>query len=319
MRNWAVAALWLGLAAMPADAGEPGPAGASALDQYQARDQRLQDIGWRLARSNADYCDDAPLSIGLTLQDMAGFGSPGEARRALRLDGSFAVLTAAADSPAALAGLTPNWEVTAIAGEDPNLWPAEQRRDWKRLKHAHDLIDAELKKNGAVELSLRAAKSPTLITGRAACATRFELASNDKGAKAEGDRVVIGEDFAGFTYPDDELAAAIAHELAHNLLHHRIWLDAKGRKQKNIRLTEREADRLIPWLLANAGYDPGAASRFMERWGPRHDGGLFRARTHDGWDERLEWISAEVDVVKACLRDTGTADWKRNFQRESSR
>lgn len=318
MRSGALAALGLGLAVMPAPAvAEPAKSStASSLEHYQQRHQQLQDIGWRLVSGNARYCDDAKLSIGLTLQDMAGFGSPGEARSAIGLERDFAVETAAADSPAGLAGLRPNQEVTAIAGHDPNRWPAKDRLDWKRLTRAHDLIDAELATDGAVELSLGHVQSPLVIAGKPTCATRFELASNDKGAKAEGARVVIGEDFVGFTYPDEELAAAIAHELAHNLLRHRAWLNEHGRKRRNIRLTEREADRLMPWLLANGGYDADAAARFMRRWGPRHDGGIFRARTHDGWDERLEAISAEADLVKARMREFAAADWKLHFRRE---
>ena len=320
MRLRALAALLQGLALLPAPilAGTNASPQTSPLEQYQQRHQRLQDIGWRLVRGNAAYCDDTRLSISLTLQDMAGFGSPDEARTTIGLERDFAVQSAAAGSPAAKAGLLPNQEIAAIARQDPNLWPSKNRLDWKRLTQAHDLIDAELAEKGMVELSLGAAQPPLIIAGELACASRFELASDDKAAKAEGTRVVIGEHFVGFTYPDEELAAAIAHELAHNLLSHREWLDEHGRVRRNIRLTEREADRMMPWLLANADYDPAAASRFMERWGPRHDGGLFRARTHDGWDERLEAISAEVALVEAQMREAGKADWKRYFRREIS-
>ncbi len=314
----ALIALGLSLAAGPAWAEDPGQPSATVLEHYQERHQRLQDIGWRLVHGNAPYCAQTAPAIGLTLQDVAGFGSPDEAREALGLKQDFAVQSAAADSPSARAGLTPNQEVTAIAGDDPNLWTAEKRLDWKRLTRAHDAIDAQLAENGAVELSLGPAQPHLVIPGEAACASRFELASDDKGARAEGARVVVGEDFVGFAYPDEELAAAVAHELAHNLLRHRAWLDAEGRKQRNIRLTEREADRLIPWLLANGGYDPAAASRFMANWGPRHDKGIFRARTHDGWDERLEAISAEVALVETQMREAGEADWKRHFRREIS-
>ncbi len=84
-----------------------------------------------------------------------------------------------------------------------------------------------------------------------------------------------------------------------------------------MRLTEREADRLMPWLLANAGHEPEAAARFMERWGPRHGGGLFRKRTHEGWDERTDAIRAEVAKVMVLLASEGKADWARHFQRET--
>ncbi|QYU67333.1 hypothetical protein J4558_20715 [Leptolyngbya sp. 15MV] len=149
-----------------------------------------------------------------------------------------------------------------------------------------------------------------------ACRTRFEVAALGNRAVADGTRVVLGDRFAGFGYPDDLFAAAVAHELAHNVLGHRAWLDANGRSLRHVRLTEREADRLAPWLLANAGYDPAAMARFMARWGPRHGGGLFRKRTHEGWDERVEAIEAELPLVAQARDASGQADWSRHFRRE---
>ncbi|MFA9201437.1 MAG: hypothetical protein ACEQR8_09695, partial [Cypionkella sp.] len=125
--------------------------------------------------------------------------------------------------------------------------------------------------------------------------------------------------FAGFEYPEDELAAALAHEFAHNLLAHRAWLKGAGRKAKNIRLTEREADRLMPWLLANAGYDPAAAVRFFRKWGPGNDGWIFRAPTHDGWDERAEAVEGELPLIARVRASGGAADWRAHFRREVAR
>ena len=91
-----------------------------------------------------------------------------------------------------------------------------------------------------------------------------------------------------------------------------------GWKRKLVRLPERDADRLMPWLLANAGYDPAEAVRFMRIWGPKHGGWIFRARTHDGWDERLEFIAAELPKIEQAqsLRDDGLADWAQYFDAE---
>lgn len=287
----------------------------SPLAAFQLRDARLQNLGWKLARANAPFCDNAQLSIGLQLQDMAGFRAPHSARKALRLSGDFAVQTAAVGSPAHKARITANAEVTHIDDAPLNDWPAQEKLDWERLKRAHDAMDASLAKNGEVRLTFANSNAIT-IKGVLACATRFELLSGGKKALADGARVQFGAKFPGFGYPEDEFVAVIAHELAHNLLHHRKWLEAKGRGRRNIRKTEREADRLMPWLIANAGYDPMAAVRFMRRWGPKHSKGIFRARTHEGWDERAENIEAEAKRVQAQLNASGSADWSRHFQRE---
>ena len=128
--------------------------------------------------------------------------------------------------------------------------------------------------------------------------------------------MIFGIEFEGFSYAEPMFAAAVAHELAHNVLNHADWLDANKRKRRNIRKTEREADRLMPWLLANAGYNPRAALDFMNKWGPRHDRGIFRARTHDGWDERAEFIEEELVKVEALIEQYGEADWSKYFERE---
>ena len=149
-----------------------------------------------------------------------------------------------------------------------------------------------------------------------ACASGFEVIAGSRRVSANGQRVAVGADFVGFDYPENLFAAAIAHELAHNVLGHPAWLDKYGRKRRNIRLTEREADRLMPWLLANGGYDPAAAEKFMRTWGPGNDGGLFRDRSHDGWDERADFIAAELPAVRRSQTGTEAANWTRDFVRD---
>ena len=128
--------------------------------------------------------------------------------------------------------------------------------------------------------------------------------------------MLVGADFPGFAYPDDELAAALAHEMAHNLLGHIDYLARAGKGDNRGRNSERDADRLMPWLLANAGYDPSAASRMMRKYGPRYGGGLLRDRSHDGWDERVELIEAEVEKIKALGWKNGSnsIDWRTYFK-----
>lgn len=306
------------VAASPLQASEPDLAEERAsIERFQALDQRLQDIGWRLARGNADFCARTVPSVGLQLQDVASYGAPDTVRAALGLNGDFAIQSVAASSPASMSPeLASNVEIAALGTTNPNIWEAGKRSYWQRLARAHEYIDANLAQTGAVQLGLTNGATVDL-EAVPVCASRFELSGRGKRALADGSRVIIGLRFPGLAYPEDELAAAIAHELAHNLLAHRNWLDENGRKRRNIRLTEREADRLMPWLLANADYDPRAAHRFMERWGPKHSGGLLRARTHDGWDERAEFILAEIPQIEALMADTGRADWATHFRRET--
>jgi len=321
MRQWAIA-LGAGAGLASAAAAQPAPgnvdlaAERAAIEQYQRIDQQLQNVGWKLARGNAPFCDQVMPSIGLQLHDMASYGRPDIARAALGLTGDFAVQTVASDSPAALSGaFASNREVTRLVRLDPNRLDAGERLDWRRLQRAHEHIESLLRITGAVEVGFADGQS-ALVQSVPVCATRFEIANEGDLAVADGERVVFGVDFPGFTYDEAVFAAGVAHELAHNLLKHADWLDTVGRKRRNVRRAEREADRLMPWLLANAGYDPRAAVVFMQTWGPRHGGGLWRKRTHDGWDERVEFIEAELPHIQALIEREGKADWRANFLRD---
>jgi hypothetical protein len=313
----ALAALTLALAA-PSSAANDSESEEikAALGAIQAKDQLLHDIGWRLVVGNADFCEQKQLAAGLQLLDLTTFKDPGPIRQALGLDGDFIIQTVAAGSPADKAGLKPNTQIIALDANALADMPSQGNRDWQRLAQLHDIIDKTLVEAGKVVLTIGGGEA-IAISGTPVCATRFELDDSGKRAVADGQRVQVGAMFPAISYPEDEFAAAIAHELAHNVLRHRAWLDSEGRSRKNVRMTEREADRLMPWLLANAGYDPGAALRFMRKWGPRHSGGIFRKRTHEGWDERAEHIAEELEGMRQYWDGEGPADWQRHFMREA--
>lgn len=309
------------LLAAPLAAQSPAPAidyaaEKAAIGRYQDADQRLQDVGWRLARGNVGFCPKVVPSVGLQLQDMASYGAPAIARKALGLTRDFAVQTAAHGSPAALAGgVTRNREIVRLERLDPNVWPAGKAMDWQRLVWAHDHVEAMLAEHGGIALGF-ADGGEVQLRPVDVCASRFELMGEGDKAVADGARVVIGIDFPAFAYPEDDVfAALVAHEFAHNVLEHDAWLDRVGRSRRHVRRAEREADRLIPWLLANAGYDPQAGVTFMTRWGRKHDAGWLMIREHDGWDERAEFIAAELPQIAALMAREGRADWRTHFER----
>ncbi|MXO86916.1 hypothetical protein GRI38_12845 [Altererythrobacter aurantiacus] len=291
----------------------------AAVTTWQAREARLFSIGWKLVTGNAAFCENAEPAAGFLLHDAATYSDADGVRRALGLSGDIAVQAVAAGSPADRAGLQPNDTIHSInevmvERDFPFTEPA-----WQRLEDVRAAIGEELALSRPAIIGWQQPDGTPrgeALSPVQACPTWFELRGKGTDAMAEGRRVIFGYEFPGFAYAEPELAAAIAHELAHNLLGHRKWLDAAGRKRSNVRATEREADRLMPWLLANAGYSPRAAQEFMTRWGPRHDGGLLRKRTHDGWDERAKFIAAEIALIEPLLAETGSADWRWHFRRD---
>jgi hypothetical protein len=298
---------------VPAVASAAQPDLRVELDTLQALDTRVQSVGWRLARSNAPFCPHVSPGIGLQLFDAAGFSDPAAVKAALGLTGDIAVEAVAAGSPAERAGLRPRQPLRAVAGQPVAALRQAKAGDYARLVGLHDQVDAALLASGKAAF-VDGTGNEIAVIGEPACVTRFELTDSGSKAAADGHRVVIGRKLVEALPEDELLAAALAHEFAHNLLGHRARLDASGRSWGKVRATEREADRLAPWLLVNAGYDPQAAVRFFERWGPRFDLGLLATPDHDGWKERVRRITAEIANVEAARRADGKADWSKAFR-----
>ena len=322
-RKFLLGAALLFFAAAPIQAASTPDEISAALGEMRERDQRLIDIGWKLVTANAPFCDNATADIGLLLLDTGSFPNPDKIAAALQTDGGILVQAAAAGSPAAEAGLASPMALIKI-DDDISATPASpDKQRWEDHARARRLIAESLAANSQVELLWSGAHGRTIrqtVTGAPACNAMMEPRDGEKTARADGNRILVGSRFPGFSYPEDEFAAVIAHELAHIVLGHADWLDVAGRKgrrgQRNIRMTEREADRLTPWLLANAGYDPRAAGRFMRRWGPEYGGGLLRKRTHSGWDERAELMDEEAAKAAQAYADTSSADWSVLFVRD---
>jgi predicted Zn-dependent protease len=148
------------------------------------------------------------------------------------------------------------------------------------------------------------------VGSEAGCATRFQLIPSRRlNAQADGRYVQVTTAIAEYVADDDELAAVIAHEFAHNILGHRVRLDQAhvsrgffanfGSNASRIRETETEADRFSIYLLDRAGYDPGAAVRFWERFG-RRGLNFLGSPTHPNRQRRIALLQGEIDAVRAA-------------------
>ena len=259
----------------------------TALTQLQREDARLQSIGWKLASANAPFCADVQPAIGLLLSDVRNFSNPDPVRRSLELSGDIAVEAAAESSPAQHAGLVAGAEVLSIDGAAMAGLPSVRAPDFTRLAGLHDALDSALASHGSVAIEIAAPDGRRVTHTIAAvpvCRSRFELVDASGHAGADGKVVRIGRGILAQNPDEAQAAALIAHELAHNILRHRVRLAAVGRSNGAIRATEREADRLSVWLLANAAYDPEAAIRFMSGWGAAAGSFVIR-RARSRWLE----------------------------------
>jgi hypothetical protein len=224
----------------------------------------------------------------------------------LGIRGDVAVQAVAAGSPAEQAGVRPGVEVLGIAqlaipggGKGP--------RTTERLNLLHNSLDAALLAAGSVQLET--AQGPARIGGTLACKARFELTNDRGGARAGTVIVQVSDTMLAEAQGDDEAAFVVAHELAHVVLGH----SRPGRSAAERRNDEREADRLAPWLMANAAYDPKAGLAFLRRWGAK---GLRIAGdgTHDSPLRRGRQVEIQVELMARVTSDAdGKRDWRPLF------
>lgn len=278
----------------------------SEFAAIRALDLTLGRIGWRLTTANAALCDQQEPGLGLVLQTPSQF-VPAARKDALHyflMDGRVGVEGVIAGSPAEAAGIVQDDIIAAIgaerftsAGLPTDTSTAELANVYERI--AALPIDKPLTVQGR-HAGMAYAKE---ISPTRACRSRFEVkVGSDFAATADGTIVQIGSRFLEL-YPEEQAAVPVAHELAHNILHHRARLEAQkakygllsgfGRSANLFRQTELEADILSITLLANAGYDPSAAVQFWRSYGPRLDGTL-RLSTHPAWRDRVAVIKQAI-------------------------
>ncbi len=299
------------LALLPAAPAAASVSAASPYSELAALEGRIAAIGFRLTTANAAWCPALQPQFGWIWGD-ARLYAP--ARRAEALSAYHAsdvdapyLAAIAPGSPADLAGLKVGAPVLMLNGV---AVPQGEGSDPFARIAAVETLFAALPQGVAAQIS-GAAGQVAVVTPVPGCATDFRVDARDQpeGA-ADGRLVVVSGGLVQFATNDDELAAAVAHELAHNILRHRARLDAAGverglgkqfgRSARLFRQTEVEADRLSPWLLAGAGYDPHAAIRFWTSFGEHEGPSLFQAGTHPRWRARVESVEAEVRAIDAA-------------------
>jgi beta-barrel assembly-enhancing protease len=287
------------------------PATAQPVDDLERDDSLALSVAWQLEAGNARYCPHAPPATGIQLEDTAVYSDPALARRTYGLTGDISIGALAETGPAA--GLAVNQTVTAIDGQ-PLALPAPPASDpFARLRRAQALLDDTAAHDGTVTLTLGDSRTVS-VTAVPACRVAVHIDDEKNYANATRDEIHLGRRHFDLAQGDRAvIAALIAHELAHAVLDHESLLEAHHSAPALVRTTEREADRLSVWLLANAGYPPEAALTFQRTVIAHVTGPLSIDPLHGSWRERSRIIAAEIATLKAAP----DADWPRRFVRET--
>ena len=291
---------------------EPSPDASAIVKALQAQDQAVENAGYRLATANADLCPDARPDPAILVQTIDQY-RPVYRAAAVRILGLGAwpgVTDVVPGSPAESAGLRAGDALTAVNTTPmPHILAPAHDADFTHTQSARQLLIDGFAHGSAVLSVQRGDQALAFdISATPACIGLFEVVTDDEiNGEADGLHVKVSSRLVALTTDDDELAAALAHELAHNILHHRVRLDSEhvsrgllsqfGRNAAHIRETEIEADRMGIYLLARAGFSPDKAMAFWRRLSTRV--WTFGDATHPGWKNRLALMQTEVDRIKA--------------------
>ncbi len=317
MRSLAALALAIAsLTGTTARADTPQATLAKSIDALRVHEGRVTVIGERLAAAAAaaGWCEPVQ-SLGWTLGHVASY--PKSLRPLVRrhwglpAGTSLFVSSIAPDGAAARAGLVAGMGIARIGEHVPVRYQGSDatREPLSRSEAAVEgaLGDAPL----AIEiLAPDGTQRSVAVTGSPVCRSRFEVSAQDEEqAYADGSIVQVTAGMAEYTKDnDDQLAAVVAHEIAHNMLRHLPRSEEAGtprdyrrhlRRYANLsRDMEEEADRLAVWLLNAAGYDPEAPIAFWSRFGPGHDSAHPFGRLHDPWRDRVAAIQDELALMR---------------------
>ena len=313
MRNYLALVAGLIVLAMSGVAlAQPDP----GLVELQNIDRRVATISYQLATRNTELCREHANWSGLTFHDLNQYGPPFRQRVresfGLSEDNRPAILAMVKGSPADLAGLRENETILAINGVPLSLQPLEQKASYRSIGVFNSLMEAALAAGSVAVTSRDGAGVLRTVTlkGVPGCASRVEVGpGRSLNAGADGEIVQVSAAMVDFVKSDDELALLTAHEMAHNILHHRERLDAQkvsrgfmsnfGRSAARIKVTEIEADYVGLYLAARAGYDISAGVGFWKRMGNKVGLGLFHGATHPGWGPRQDMVRATIAEIAA--------------------
>jgi len=223
---------------------------AEARSRFAKAQQRIEEVSYRLALGGATICGHAiaPL-LGAAIarrNDFVQNAKKEEVEAAFGAGDRVKVFAVARGSPASKAGLCVGDEVLAVDGHSIT----RTKEVWEALRHSTS--------GDPVFRVLRGGSEQTLSLPREmGCDSGFRvLPITDIDTWRASDRkdLWVPTGLIRFVQNDDELAIAIAHQIAHRLI-------------GSFRRTEDEprADRLGLTLAARAGFDIREAPAFWDR------------------------------------------------------
>ena len=266
---------------------------------------RLETIGYRLSHANAALCPQPEMLTGLMLHNIGGYNRTDRPEISARYDLTygFGVLHVVAGSAAALAGLSGGDEIvslngTTLAGFGQDL--VGKQGSYDRTDRFESVLAAALRAGPTILGIRRGHQQISLpLHVEQGCGGQFAVMRNSAlDAWSDGRYVAVTDRMMDFVSDDAELAFVVAHEMAHNILHHadqtkginRLFAEF-GFGARKLKAAEIEADNLAVELMARAGFDVTAPERLLRRFATVRSMDL--SITHPG-------ISRRIAIVKTA-------------------
>ena len=219
---------------------------------------RLETIGYRLSLANAALCPQPEMLTGLMLHNIGGYNRTDRAEISARYDLTygFGVLHVVPGSAAALAGLSRGDEIVSLNGNTLAAFGQDligKQGSYDRTDRFETALAAALRAGPAM-LEIRRGRTQISLPLHVeqGCGGRFAVMRNSAlDAWSDGRYVAVTDRMMDFVSDDAELAFVVAHEMAHNILHHadqtkginRLFAEF-GFGARKLKAAEIEADSL---------------------------------------------------------------------------
>ena len=283
-----------------AAAAEAATEPANPIASGDAADARVARLARRLLVANVARCPRQRWDFGLAAHRKRAPGAPPLPGVASEPEG-FRVVQVVPDGPAARAGLRLDDQIMAVNGEawaGPGFAAVFARAGWGQVEA------------GRIVLAVtRGTATQTIpVSGELACAVAVRLIPQAKvNASAASGVAFINSGIEQALPQDDQLAAVIAHEVAHVILGHSRTNSTSTDRSR----MEREADALGVRLALRAGFDPQGAARATVVVGSRARGPISRLLglygDHMPTPERQRFLLEEANAARLEAADTGQA------------